>query len=93
MIPRTVLALLVLALAACGQKGPLYLPDSSQGEVITRPTPATRGDDTTTAPSNSPATPDSPGRTASPAPEVTAPVATDDDQDKDKKNGATPPPK
>ncbi|MGD9598017.1 MAG: lipoprotein [Steroidobacteraceae bacterium] len=26
------------ALAACGQKGPLYLPDS--GNVVVRPTPA-----------------------------------------------------
>lgn len=35
---RVALALLALSLAACGQKGPLYLPDSTQGEVITRPT-------------------------------------------------------
>jgi predicted small lipoprotein YifL len=26
-------------LAACGQKGPLYLPDAT-GEVVTRPAPA-----------------------------------------------------
>ena len=31
-----------LALAACGQKGPLYLPDSG-GEVVTRPAGATQG--------------------------------------------------
>jgi predicted small lipoprotein YifL len=28
--------MLVVALAACGQKGPLYLPDEG-GEVVTRP--------------------------------------------------------
>jgi predicted small lipoprotein YifL len=66
---RLALALATLALAACGQKGPLYLPDSTQGEVITRPT-------------QTPA--------EAPAPEVTAPEATDP-ADKDKKNGATPP--
>lgn len=30
-------ALAALLLAACGQKGPLYLPDQT-GEVVTRPT-------------------------------------------------------
>lgn len=78
-------ALLALALAACGQKGPLYLPDTTQGEVVTRPS-STSGDGTTTGPSNSPATPDSPGRAANPAPEVTAPAGTSDEQkEKDKK--------
>lgn len=91
MIPRFAVALLVLALVACGQKGPLYLPDTTQGEVVTRPTQTTTSDGTTTGPSNSPATPDSPDRAASPAPEVSAPAPTD--PDKDKKNGATPPPK
>jgi len=92
MIPRLVAALLALALAACGQKGPLYLPDTTQGEVVTRPAQTPTTDGATSGPSNSPATPDSPGRAASPAPEVTAPATPDPDKD-DKKNGATPPPK
>jgi predicted small lipoprotein YifL len=33
---RAWVALVVLALSACGQKGPLYLPDQG-GEVVTRP--------------------------------------------------------
>ncbi|MEZ5531820.1 MAG: lipoprotein [Steroidobacteraceae bacterium] len=39
-IPSRLLALVAagVALAACGQKGPLYLPDS--GNVIVRPPPA-----------------------------------------------------
>lgn len=28
---------LALALAGCGQKGPLYLPDTKAGEIVTRP--------------------------------------------------------
>jgi predicted small lipoprotein YifL len=86
--------LLALSLAACGQKGPLYLPDTTQGEVVTRPTQTqtTNSDGTTSGPSNSAATPDSPDRAASPAPEVVAPVTTDPDKD-NRKNGATPPPK
>jgi predicted small lipoprotein YifL len=75
------LALLTLALAACGQKGPLYLPDSTQGEVITRPTQTPAE-----APAETPAAP-APEATA---PEGTAPEATDPDKDK-KKDGATPP--
>lgn len=67
---------LALALTACGQKGPLYLPDSTQGEVVTRPSATTNSDGTTTGPSNSPSTPDSPTEPASPAPEVTAPAGT-----------------
>jgi predicted small lipoprotein YifL len=89
-------ALLALTLAACGQKGPLYLPDTTHGEVITRPAPADAGT------SNSPASPDSPQQSTSPAPEVTAPEAAapespaPPDQDakpdeKNKQNGATPP--
>lgn len=83
---RIALALLALPLAGCGQKGPLYLPDSTQGEVITRPTQTPAG----TESPNSPATPGSPQQSTSPAPEVTAPDATDPDKDK-KKDGATPP--
>jgi predicted small lipoprotein YifL len=87
MIRTCALALLALGLVACGQKGPLYLPDSSQGEVVTRPGPGPSTDGTTSSPSNSPSTPDSPDRTATPAPEVSAPAGTpaDDSKDKDKK--------
>jgi hypothetical protein len=60
-------------------------------EVVTRTYNNQRDDGTTSGPANSAATPDSPDRATSPAPEVTAPVTTD--PDKDKKNGATPPPK
>ena len=83
MIPRPAFALLALSLVACGQKGPLYLPDTTQGEVVTRPTQTTTGG-SSTGPSNSPATPDSPDRAASPAPEVTAPAGTPTDAPKDK---------
>jgi predicted small lipoprotein YifL len=86
---RRALALAALALAACGQKGPLYLPDSTQGEVVTRPT-QTPPETSTDAP-NSPATPDSPQQSPSPAPEVTAPVPVEPDEDSKKKDGATPP--
>jgi predicted small lipoprotein YifL len=84
-LARTGAAWLALALAACGQKGQLYLPDSTQGEIVTRPAPATTGT------ANSPASPDSPQQSTSPAPEVTAPEPAP--ADKDKKSGATPPPK
>jgi predicted small lipoprotein YifL len=86
MNPRPAFALLALALVACGQKGPLYMPDTTQGEVVTRPTQTTT-DGSSTGPSNSPATPDSPDRAASPAPEVTAPAGspTDVTKEKDKK--------
>lgn len=48
----------LLALSACGQKGPLYLPESS-GEVITRPTmtPPAEGAGSTAAPDGGPAVP------------------------------------
>ena len=36
---RLLLALAVLAAAACGQKGPLYLPDKN-AKVVTTPAPA-----------------------------------------------------
>ena len=72
-------AALLATLAACGQKGPLYLPEQAR-EVVTRPAepppPASAPD--SQAP-NSPQTIDSPEGPANPAPEVTAPP------DKDKK--------
>jgi predicted small lipoprotein YifL len=86
MIRYACLAPFVLMLAACGQKGPLYIPDTTQGEVVTRPGQTSRSDGTTTSPSNSPSTPDSPDRGAPPAPEVTAPAGTPvEPNEKDKK--------
>jgi predicted small lipoprotein YifL len=72
---RATVALFALSLAACGQKGPLYMPDTTQGEIVTRPTQST-SDGATTGSPNSPAPPDSPDRAAPPAPEVTAPAGT-----------------
>jgi len=73
-----------LLLAACGQKGPLYLPDEATG-IVTRPTqtpPAPQGD----AP-NTPQTIDTPPAPSNPAPEVDEKPA-----DKEKKApGATTP--
>ena len=75
-------------LAACGQKGPLYLPDPPS-EVVTRPAPPPP--ESPQAP-NSSQTVDSPQAPPSPAPEVTAPEpARETDEDKTKKNGATAP--
>ncbi|HTU67995.1 MAG TPA: lipoprotein [Steroidobacteraceae bacterium] len=90
----TLCLVLAFGLAACGQKGPLYLPDTTQGEVVTRPSSTTQ-DGATTGPANSPATPDDPGRSASPAPEVTAPAGTPADGSKDdpKKDDKKQPPK
>jgi predicted small lipoprotein YifL len=96
MIRNCALAWLALSLVACGQKGPLYMPDSAQGEVVTRPAGTSTSDGGTTGPSNSPSSPDSPGRTASPAPEVSAPEATPADESKDpqsKDKGKKQPPK
>jgi predicted small lipoprotein YifL len=64
-------ALLLSALVACGQKGPLYLPDTAT-EIVTRPVATPPAAETTQAP-NSPQTADSPAAPPSPAPEVTAP--------------------
>ena len=84
---------LAVALSACGQKGPLYLPEKT-GEVVTRPTPtpvpapgATPGE-STGAP-NSPQTVDSPEAQASPAPEVVAPTPAERDAKK-KQDAARP---
>ena len=86
------LALLgALALGACGQKGPLYLPDQA-GEIVTRPTqtpvPAESGE----AP-NSPQTVDSPEGAASPAPEVVVPGADAAPGEADKKKQDAAPPR
>ena len=82
-------ALIVCALTGCGQKGPLYLPETPT-EMVTRPAATPPPPATTPAP-NSPQSPDSPPAPPSPAPEVTAPEGTPP-ADKDK-NAATPPPK
>lgn len=73
------------ALAGCGQKGPLYLPDEAR-DIVTRPAqpPSTPAQDAE-AP-NSPDTVDSPQGPPSPAPEVVAP-----DDDERRKEQGTPP--
>lgn len=83
-------ALALGALSACGQKGPLYLPDAA-GEVVTRPaaTPPPAPTENTSAP-NSPQTVDAPAD-APPAPEVTAPVGTPEAEDPKKEKSTTPP--
>ena len=50
-------AALVVGLAACGQKGPLYMPDKG-GEVVTRPatTPRPQSNETAPQPSTEPQT-------------------------------------
>jgi predicted small lipoprotein YifL len=60
------------ALGGCGQKGPLYLPDSA-GSVVTRPTqtpaPAAEPATATTTPANKPAADDkTAGKTTAPQP-------------------------
>jgi len=84
-------ALMVCALAACGQKGPLYLPDAPT-DVVTRPAETPPASENTEAP-NSPQTPDSPPLPPTPAPEVTAPEGTPPADDPKKDKGAATPPK
>lgn len=55
--PAGVLALVsTLVLAACGQKGPLYLPETV-GEVVTRPTQTAPAESAPGAPATSPPAP------------------------------------
>ena len=75
-------------LAACGQKGPLYLPDQAR-EVVTRPASTPAPD---SAAPNTPQTVDSPEQPANPAPEVTAPQD-EEIKDKDKKEPDTTAPR
>lgn len=60
-VPRYALAaptLALLALAACGQKGPLMLPAKSPAtKVLSSPPPAASGNATATAPAAPPAQP------------------------------------
>ena len=80
------LACLLSALAGCGKKGPLYLPDET-GEVVTRPS-ETPASENTEAP-NSPKTIDSEPKPPAPAPEVAPPE--DPKKETRKDEGATPP--
>jgi predicted small lipoprotein YifL len=52
-LARSLILVMVTILPGCGQKGPLYLPDSG-GEVITRPT-QTPPEPAPTPPPSSPA--------------------------------------
>jgi predicted small lipoprotein YifL len=91
--PRTATLLMIASvcalLAACGQKGPLYLPDKT-GTVITRPAPSADppASEAPTAPSTTP-TPDSSPPAPPPAPETGAP---EDEAAKKNKNTAPTPP-
>lgn len=84
MRARLLLAACAAFLGACGQTGDLYLPESRQGAVITRPPPTPTSPDA--VPNNSPGTVDSPSQPTTPAPEVTPPES-------EKKKNGTPPPK
>jgi predicted small lipoprotein YifL len=88
-IPMSVLPPLLL-LGACGQQGPLYLPDEAR-DIVTRPvqTPPQPPEPGAEAQApNTPQTVDSPVPSP-PAPEVSAPES--DASDKTKKNGSPPP--
>jgi predicted small lipoprotein YifL len=94
----TSLALLAaLVLGACGQKGPLFLPDQA-GEIVTRPTQTPAPSQDAEAPplpqaESSPQTVDSPEGGDSPAPEVVAPAPGSDPAEADKKKQETAPPR
>jgi predicted small lipoprotein YifL len=70
-----VAATLLGLLAACGQKGPLYLPEQAR-EVVTRPAQTPPPSPDAQAP-NTPQTVDSPEAPANPAPETTSPKEDD----------------
>ena len=74
---------LLAAVGACGQKGPLYLPDRP-GEIVTRPaqTPPDQEPPPTPEAPNSPQTVDSPEGQTSPAPEVVLPSPAEREADK-----------
>jgi predicted small lipoprotein YifL len=81
---------LVAALGACGQKGPLYLPDRPD-EIVTRPTQTPPEQKPPPAPEapNSPQTVDSPEGQTSPAPEVVLPSPAEREEKK-KQDAAKP---
>jgi predicted small lipoprotein YifL len=87
---RALLAALLLgSLAACGFRGPLYLPGEAR-DIVTRPAQSPPPETGET--SNSPRTPDSPVEPASPAPEVSTPPAGEDSTGKDEEKHGAPPP-
>lgn len=71
----------VVSLAACGQKGPLYLPDKG-GEVITRPAAGSQGPQSTEA---------APQPAASPPDGAAMPDNAAGTPNSDKKPAETPP--
>ena len=84
---RAALICLLVTIAGCGKKGPLYLPEPAS-EVVTRPAGTPPASERTEAP-NSPQTVDSQPSAPAPAPEVTPPEPPTEDPKKDK--GATTP--
>ena len=86
---RVAVVCLLVTIAGCGKKGPLYLPQPAS-EVVTRPAETPPASERTEAP-NSPQTVDSQPSAPAPAPEVTPPEPQTEDSKKDK--SATPPPK
>jgi predicted small lipoprotein YifL len=92
---RLLLAANAALLAACGQTGDLYLPESRQGTVITRPPPEPPAAPSPTAPpGNSAGTVDGPSKPTAPAPEVSPPPGAQagDARDAAKKKAGAPPP-
>jgi len=77
-----------LALSACGQKGPLYLPDKG-GEVVTRPAGATQNTPQQQQPQQQQQSTQQPSTETAPQPAPTAPQTTTTKPD-EKKN---PPPR
>jgi predicted small lipoprotein YifL len=90
MLPGLVAMLCAGLLAACGQKGDLYLPDAPR-EIVTRPAPSSPSSDTTEAP-NSPQTVDAPLGAPTLTPEVTAPAGTPEAEDPKKEKTSAPAP-
>lgn len=82
------LCLVLVTLAGCGKKGPLYLPDTAS-DVVTRPVATPPPPENAEGP-NSPQTPDSEPAAPAPAPEVTIDESKKEDPKKEK--GATAPP-
>jgi predicted small lipoprotein YifL len=92
MKAKLLLAACTAFLGACGQTGDLYLPESRQGEVITRPAaPRTESPPSDATPGGSPGTVDSPSQPTPPAPEVTPPGAAGSPDAAKKKDGTAPP--
>jgi len=59
--PAPIVLALAAMLSGCGQTGPLYLPDDENATVITRPGPATTGNESSAPPASTAAdAPDAP---------------------------------